>query len=376
LKVAITPLAALILGLSLFSTMSPVAHAAQPFSSSINVVIAGALPIAEYQLDLCSYIPFLGNCPIAFALSEHYAQPLSVQIQEATQILQPQMTETSQITVTPGSPNLVLDFNFSLGSKSYNYSVPLPALQAPGVFSETIPISQILANLVGLGLPSTLLGKLISLNVPVNLISSVVTEAVPTGFVASQQELVWNNPSTVFYNSTLTGTVDDSHIDLSSFRTVFSVSAQLVLSFPLIPPIKIFSFDKSLLNFGSSNSLPVGHWYQVAVTSPYSQPSGAGWYLSGSVATVSIRDQSVSSSGMIYTFADWTGAGPGSYSGSQISPSFTVNSPMQETANWKASTPQPTSSLVPAMSGIIVGAMATAVAGAAALAFIRWRRKP
>lgn len=308
----------------------------QQSSTPTNAIITGALPIAQSRVDICSCIPLLGSCPIALALSEHYTQPLSVQSQVALDELQPQMSESTQVSVIPGTPNLVLDLNFSLGAKSYDYSIPLPALQAPGVFAVNIPLSQILANLVGLGLPASLLGKFISLNLPVSLVSSVQADVAIAGFTSSQQTLIWNTPSTASYNGSLTGTLNDSYINLSQFRSVFSVSAQFILGLPLIAPIRLFSFDKDFLNFGSSNSFPIGHWYQVAVNSPYSQVSGSGWYFSGTSATFSVTDQSVTRSGTGYQFTGWTGSGPGSYGGSQSSVTLTVTAPIQETPNWQS----------------------------------------
>src|SRR5712692_8845632 len=153
--------------------MSTVAVPARAQSAtSESVIIEGGLTLASYSINVCSAI-YLGSCPISLALSEHYAQPLSIQAQPREDALQPQSVEETMISVTPGSPNLVLDFNFSLGTHSYNYSVPLPALQAPGTFTETIPLTQVLANLVGLGLPASLLSHFISLNVPISLVSSV-----------------------------------------------------------------------------------------------------------------------------------------------------------------------------------------------------------
>jgi hypothetical protein len=338
-----------------------------------SVIIEGALILASYSINVCSAL-YLGSCPIALGLSEHYTQPLSIQAQPQEAGLQPQMVEETMISVTPGSPNLVLDFNFSLGTHSYNYSVPLPALQAPGTFTETIPLTQVLANLVGLGLPASLLSHFISLNVPISLVSSVQANPVATGFTTTQSALIWNNPSTVEYNATLTGTSEDSFLGLSAFQTVFSVNAQLELALPLISPISLFSYQQNLLSFGSSASLPIGNWYHVALSSQYSQVSGAGWYLSGTSTTISVKDQSVTSSGTSYSFSGWTGVGSGGYSGSQMSDTLTVLAPIQETANWQQSPAQTAPLITPESVAIVLGIIG-AIAVAVVVGFMMTRRQ-
>jgi hypothetical protein len=373
LRARILQLTVLVLLLSTL-VMSTIALTARAQSATIqNVVIDGSLILASYSINVCSAI-YLGSCPISLGLSEHYTQPLSVQAQPQEAGLQPQTVEETLISVTPGSPSLVLDFNFSLGSDSYDYSIPLPALQAPGTFTETIPLTHVLANLVGLGLPTSLLSHFISLNVPISLVSSVQASPVASGFTTTQSALIWNDPSTVEYNATLTGTSEDSFLGLSAFQTVFSVNAQLELTVPLISPISMFSYQQNLLSFGSSASLPIGDWYHVALSSQYSQVSGAGWYLSGTGATISVRDQSVASSGISYGFSGWTGVGPGSYSGSQMSDTLTVTAPIQETASWQQSPAQVAPLITPESVAIVLGIVgAIAVALVAILIVIKGR---
>jgi hypothetical protein len=178
----------------------------------------------------------------------------------------------------------------------------------------------------------------------------------------------------VEYNATLTGTSEDSFLGLSAFQTVFSVNAQLELALPLISPISLFSYQQNLLSFGSSASLPIGNWYHVALSSQYSQVSGAGWYLSGTSTTISVKDQSVTSSGTSYSFSGWTGVGSGGYSGSQMSDTLTVLAPIQETANWQQSPAQTAPLITPESVAIVLGIIG-AIAVAVVVGFMMTRRQ-
>jgi len=256
---------------------------------------------------------------------------------------------------------------FSLNSRSYSYSVPLPRFAAPGTFTETLPMSQVLANLVDLGLPAALLGKFISLNVPVSLVSSVRGDAVESGFTTTRQTLEWNSPGTIVLNTIVDGSLNDSSVRVSSFRSVFALRVGFDLSLPLLPSVSLFTYGTDLLDFWSSAGLTVGQWFHVAVASAHSQVSGDGWYLAGSTAPISIKDQSLTDSGSNYAFSGWSGKGLGSYSGTQISPSLVANSPIQENAIWQA-TPQqsypltvPISSIWAAGILVIVGVIAVFV---------------
>jgi hypothetical protein len=327
----------LIVLVSLLCGILPISRAsAAPTQTSpqTTLQVDGESSLVQLQFDICSHIPFTGSCPIGLSLSERYTQPLFVNL-KVPQELQPQTAESTQVVVTPGPPNLVLSFHFSLGSKGYDYSVPLPTLIAPGTFTETIPMSQVLANLVDLGLPASLLGKFISLNVPVSLVSSIQADVIERGFTTSGQSLEWDSPSSVSLNTVLDGSINASSAVVSSFRSVFGLKVGLTLNLPLVPSVSLFSFERDLLDFGSSEQLQIGQWYHLAVGSPYSQVLGDGWYLSGSTATISVHDQSLTGSESNYVFIGWNGTGPGSYSGSQLSPNIIVNSPMQEIATWE-----------------------------------------
>jgi len=297
-------------------------------------MIVGDLPLFQYQVDICSDIPFFGSCPIGLTLSEHYDQPLSVQILTLPNELQANEAEMTQVSVAPGSPNLALEFDFTAGNSAYDYSFPLPAMSSPGSFNVTIPLTQILGHLVDLGLPDPLL-NIVSLNILVSLASSVHADLSSQGFVSDQQQLIWDTPSTDSFNGTLTGALNDSYLGINDFRSVFSIGADLELKLPLLSPINLFSFQKDLLDFGASGPLPIGHWFQVSVSSAHSQASGSGWYLSGTSATLSIADSLITDSAINYQFAGWAGTGLGSYTGVQPSITITVAGPIEETANWQ-----------------------------------------
>jgi hypothetical protein len=77
--------------------------------------------------------------------------------------------------------------------------------------------------------------------------------------------------------------------------------------------------------------------YYLTVSTPYASPLGQGWYNAGSTAYCSVTASVVSGgSGTQYVFNSWwSGSGSGSYSGSNISPSFTINGPITEIATWQ-----------------------------------------
>src|SRR6266516_974546 len=290
------------LGLTL---MIPGASASSPnpVTSSTTIEIHGSFPIVQAQFDICSHVPFAGSCQVGLALSEQYAQPLHIATR-VPQELQPQAPGSTEVSVSPGPPNLVLNFMFSLNSRSYSYSVPLPRFAAPGTF---------------------------------------------------------------VLNTIVDGSLNDSSVRVSSFRSVFALRVGFDLSLPLLPSVSLFTYGTDLLDFGSSAGLTVGQWFHVAVASAHSQVSGDGWYLAGSTAPISIKDQSLTDSGSNYAFSGWSGKGLGSYSGTQISPSLVANSPIQENAIWQA-TPQqsypltvPISSIWAAGILVIVGVIAVFV---------------
>ena len=77
--------------------------------------------------------------------------------------------------------------------------------------------------------------------------------------------------------------------------------------------------------------------YYLTVSTPYASPLGQGWYTAGSTAYCTVSSSVVSGgSGTQYVFNNWwSGSGSGSYSGSNIYPSFTINGPITEIATWQ-----------------------------------------
>ncbi len=351
------------------------ATTSQSVSTSQTVVISGTKVFLSYSFDICSAI-FLGPCPISFSVSENYTQPITVQFQDSTFLL-PHTLETTEITVTSGPPNLVLILKFSVGSNSYSYPVPLPAIRAPGVFTKDISLSQILVNLASIdtGLPLSILNRIASFDFIISFVASIEGVMSLSGFNSTQGPLYWNSPIMESYNSTLTGSQPDSSIVMGNLQSEFSVDAQLSLSVPLLPPIQLIPpVHYGLIAFGSASTIPVGHWYQVQVSSPYSQPSGSGWYLSGSSVTFSVQDQAVTVSGTTYNLVGWTGAGIGSYTGSETSPSVTMSAPIQETANWQAA-PAQGSPFLPMSAPVLLGLGVVIAAGLGLLGLFLFKRR-
>jgi hypothetical protein len=338
-------------------------------------MISGTKVFIAESFDICSHIPFLGTCPVSFSVSENYTQPITVQSQDSAFLLANSF-ETTGISVTPGAPNLVLILEFAVGSNSYAYPVPLPALKAPGTFTVDIPLSQILSSLTGIGLPLSLLNKIASFDFIISFVSSIEGDVSLSGFSSTQGPMYWNSPATEFYNSTLTGNQSNSSIGLGNLKSEFSLGADLTFSVPLLPPIHLIPHvNYDLISFGSSSLIPIGDWYQVQISSQYSQPSGAGWYMSGSTATFSVQDQSATTSGTTYSLTGWIGTGAGSYTGSETSPSITVNNPIQETANWQAA-PAQSSPLSSSAAIMIAGVTISGLAIAGLVAVLLIKRRP
>jgi len=75
--------------------------------------------------------------------------------------------------------------------------------------------------------------------------------------------------------------------------------------------------------------------YYLTVTSSYGNPTGQGWYDAGSTATFAVTSPASGGAGTQYAFTGWVSSDTGGYTGADASHSFTVNSPITETASWK-----------------------------------------
>ncbi|MFC1569264.1 FlgD immunoglobulin-like domain containing protein [bacterium] len=74
--------------------------------------------------------------------------------------------------------------------------------------------------------------------------------------------------------------------------------------------------------------------YYLTVSSGYGSPTGQGWYNAGASASFGVTTPVSGGTGTRYIFANWTGSGSGSYSGTVVSSSVTMNNPITETASW------------------------------------------
>ena len=75
--------------------------------------------------------------------------------------------------------------------------------------------------------------------------------------------------------------------------------------------------------------------YSLAVASSYGNPTGQGWYDAGSTATFAVTSPASGGAGTQYAFTGWASGDTGGYTGADTSHSFSVNSPITETASWK-----------------------------------------
>ena len=77
-------------------------------------------------------------------------------------------------------------------------------------------------------------------------------------------------------------------------------------------------------------------YYLTIDSSGHGTATGAGWYNTGSQATFSISSATVPGGvGTQYVFQRWQSSDTNAYTGSEISHSITMNSPISETAQWK-----------------------------------------
>jgi len=75
--------------------------------------------------------------------------------------------------------------------------------------------------------------------------------------------------------------------------------------------------------------------YHLTVTSSYGNPTGQAWYDAGSTATFAVTSPASGGAGTQYAFTGWASSDTGGYTGADASHSFTLNSPITETASWK-----------------------------------------
>ena len=74
--------------------------------------------------------------------------------------------------------------------------------------------------------------------------------------------------------------------------------------------------------------------YYLTVNSQYGNPTGQGWYNTGSTANIDITNTAQNSENTQYSFSQWTGTGSAGYTGTNLAQSITMNSPVTETASW------------------------------------------
>lgn len=75
--------------------------------------------------------------------------------------------------------------------------------------------------------------------------------------------------------------------------------------------------------------------YYLDVNSGFGQPYGEGWYPEGDNASFGISSPDNEGAGIQKVFFGWTGAGSGSYTGSETNSTVVMNNAITETASWK-----------------------------------------
>ncbi len=74
--------------------------------------------------------------------------------------------------------------------------------------------------------------------------------------------------------------------------------------------------------------------YQLEIESEYGEPEGAGWYSPGASVSISVSSTVDGGEGIRHIFEQWNGEGSGSYTGSELSQTVTLNNPITETIDW------------------------------------------
>ncbi len=133
--------------------------------------------------------------------------------------------------------------------------------------------------------------------------------------------------------NTLTATLGSApqsySLDLGS---TWSVNASL----PGSGPTERWSTSETTSGTASATqtiSFTYHHQYYLNVTSTYGSPTGTGWYNASSTADFQISTPQAGITGVQYAYPVWTGAGAGSYSGTNNPGSVTMNDAINESAS-------------------------------------------
>lgn len=118
--------------------------------------------------------------------------------------------------------------------------------------------------------------------------------------------------------------------------------------------------------------------YLLTVESDHGSPYGAGWYYQGDTASFGVTTPDTQG-GTQYLFAAWTGAGAGSYSGTNAAGSVVMNNAITETASWNTEyflatnvNPEGAGTVSPAPPGAWYAASATAAVSADPVGDFEW----
>ena len=305
---------------------------------SLMSLLSGTLPLlGPYSFDLCDLILFgLVSCSVTLSLEELYSQNVTLQVQNSPDQLQMNTMESTSVVLSADQPAQFLQFSFTYSGTTYNYKIPIPSVQVPGNIQLQIPIGYLLANFLTGGLIGTIFSHIASLNLDLNFTSEIQGVLTSNGFASTPQLLEWNGQTMNSFSSSLATSTNDASIAITGLDAIIGLSALLSLKLPLISPINLIGpISSPSLTLGSSKDLlPLADWYRVSIESPYSQPTGSGWYLAGTQATFTVADTTIPGQDGNYKFAGWTGTGTGSYTGNQQSETFTATGPANETANW------------------------------------------
>ena len=309
-------------------------------SNSFDLAISGSKVMLDTSIDLCSalrYIPFSGipsTCPFNLSIQEQYNQQLAGSVATTATFLAQSDHLTLDVGVEPNLPLASLNIEASVGNDALpiiTYDVNYSATGESSAFAVNLPVQQIIDHLAQ-SVPSlSVLGTYVnSLEAKVTTVDKLSTGFQGRGF-SGDQTIDWSTSAPQSVTVGFSGSDSSPVLGMAlrsdqSWQVVFEAVVKGV-------PLQVGSYPVSVTF--SSPAQNLFQWQRVLGMSQFSDPPGSGWYLSGSVATLSVGSTTVSlGPGERAVFIGWLGTGTGSLDSNQPSITLTADGPVNETAQW------------------------------------------
>ena len=278
-------------------------------------------------VDLCE-ASGEGSCPIELSAGVSTSLSVSLDFSAGTPFLNPGARAAVNGSIASVGGSSVLDFNFTRGTRSYVYS---PSAATPHAIGESstasfsIPVG---ALTKALGLPSVSVNATFDASEVLNVSGTLLGSGF-AGATLIHWETSESGADIPFAGGTPTASLQLGGLSATQkwglSMAVNSSSGSQVL------------FNVSAADVASSQGESgLFSWYGVSVESAYASPAGAGWYIAGSSANVSVSQETADAGATTrVALAGWNGTGRGSYTGPAQIASITVASPISEVAIWQ-----------------------------------------